>query len=131
MSIEWKGPQDLQREVADRKLCARCGACLGMCPYRATHECRIVVLDECSLSQGRCYAFCPRASVDLDELSQKVFGVPQTGGELGVFQRSGLNNTPPCGQSSRPVDSHPTRRTTGTNWLLLTARGPRELRFRL
>jgi len=87
MSIEWKGPQELQREVADRKLCARCGACLGMCPYRATHECRIVVLDECNLSQGRCYAFCPRASVDLDELSQTVFGVPQAGGELGVFQR--------------------------------------------
>ena len=86
MSIEWKGPQGLQREVADRKLCARCGACLGMCPYRATHECRIVVLDECNLSQGRCYAFCPRASVDLDELSQTVFGVPNAGDELGVFQ---------------------------------------------
>jgi coenzyme F420 hydrogenase subunit beta len=87
MSIEWKGPQELQREVADRKLCARCGACLSMCPYRATHECRIVVLDDCNLSQGRCYAFCPRASVDLDELSQKVFGVPQAAGELGVFQQ--------------------------------------------
>jgi len=87
MSIEWKGPQELQREVADRKLCARCGACLGMCPYRATHECRIVVLDECNLSQGRCYAFCPRASVDLDELSQKLFGVPHAGDELGVFQQ--------------------------------------------
>jgi coenzyme F420 hydrogenase subunit beta len=86
MSIEWKGPQELQREVADRKLCARCGACLGMCPYRATHECRIVVLDECNLSQGRCYAFCPRASVDLDELSQTLFGVPDAGDELGVFQ---------------------------------------------
>ena len=87
MSIEWKGPQELQREVADRKLCARCGACLSMCPYRATHECRIVVLDECNLSQGRCYAFCPRASVDLDELNQTVFGVPQASGELGVFQQ--------------------------------------------
>ena len=86
MSIEWKGPQELRREVADRKLCARCGACLGMCPYRATHECRIVVLDECNLSQGRCYAFCPRASVDLDELTQTVFGVPHSGNELGVYQ---------------------------------------------
>jgi coenzyme F420 hydrogenase subunit beta len=86
MSAEVKGPQELQREVADRKLCARCGACLGMCPYRATHECRIVVLDECNLSQGRCYAFCPRASVDLDELSQTVFGVPYAGDELGVHQ---------------------------------------------
>jgi coenzyme F420 hydrogenase subunit beta len=84
-----KGPQELQREVADRKLCARCGACLGMCPYRATHLCKIVVLDECSLSQGRCYAFCPRASVDLDVLNQTVFGVPagDVDGELGVFQK--------------------------------------------
>jgi len=87
MSMEWKGPQELQREVADRKLCARCGACLGMCPYRATHECRIVVLDECNLSQGRCYAFCPRASVDLDELSQTLFGVRSAGDALGVFRR--------------------------------------------
>jgi coenzyme F420 hydrogenase subunit beta len=87
MSIEWKGPQELQQEVADRKICARCGACLGMCPYRATHECRIVVLDECNLSQGRCYAFCPRSSVDLDELNQTVFGVPQADGELGVCQQ--------------------------------------------
>jgi coenzyme F420 hydrogenase subunit beta len=86
MSAEAKGPQELQREVADRKLCARCGACLGMCPYRVTHLCKIVVLDECSLSQGRCYAFCPRASVDLDELNQTVFGVPRAEGELGVFK---------------------------------------------
>lgn len=83
-SAEVKGPQDLQREVADRKLCARCGACLGMCPYRATHLCKIVVLDECNLSEGRCYAFCPRASVDLEELNEVVFGVPQADGELGV-----------------------------------------------
>jgi len=84
---EAKGPQELQREVADEKLCARCGACLGMCPYRATHLCKIVVLDECNLSQGRCYAFCPRASVDLDELSRTVFGLPQTDAELGVFKQ--------------------------------------------
>jgi coenzyme F420 hydrogenase subunit beta len=86
MSTEVGGPQELQNEVADKKLCARCGACVGMCPYRATHRCRIVVVDECNLSQGRCYVFCPRSQLDLDALSQTVFGVPHAGSDLGTYQ---------------------------------------------
>jgi coenzyme F420 hydrogenase subunit beta len=84
MSVEVKGPQELGAEVADRRLCTLCGACLGMCPYRAAHRGRIVVLDDCNLSQGRCYCFCPRTAVDLDSLSQTVFGAPYAGDELGT-----------------------------------------------
>jgi len=64
MSAEGKGPQELQREVADRKLCARCGACCWLahpCPSlkwddagltyceihkRRTKNCRIFPIDE-------------------------------------------------------------------------------------
>jgi coenzyme F420 hydrogenase subunit beta len=86
MSAELKGPQELQSEVIDRQLCTLCGACVGMCPYLVAHRGRIVVMDECSVSEGRCYAFCPRVGVDLDDLSQAVFGVPHVDGELGVMK---------------------------------------------
>ncbi len=86
MSTEAKGPQELGSEVAGRLLCTLCGACVGMCPYRVAYQGRLVVLDECNLSQGRCYAFCPRASVDLDQVSQRVFGVPYAADEVGTFQ---------------------------------------------
>jgi coenzyme F420 hydrogenase subunit beta len=86
MSADVKGPRELQEEVGDRHLCTLCGACVGMCPYLVAHRGRIVAQDECSLSEGRCYAFCPRTPADLDELSQKVFGVPHADGALGTFQ---------------------------------------------
>jgi coenzyme F420 hydrogenase subunit beta len=86
MSADLKGPQQLQSEVADKQLCTLCGACVGMCPYLVTHRGRVVVMDDCSVSEGRCYAFCPRVGVDLDELSQAVFGVPHVDAELGVVK---------------------------------------------
>jgi coenzyme F420 hydrogenase subunit beta len=86
MSAEAKGPQELACEVEQRLLCTLCGACVGMCPYRVAYRGRIVVLDECSLSQGRCYSFCPRTPVDLDDVSQAVFGVPYAADELGTFE---------------------------------------------
>jgi len=86
MGLEVKGCRELQSEVLARDLCSLCGACVGMCPYLVAYRGRIVALDECSLSQGRCYVFCPRASVDLDLLSQTVFGVPYAADELGTAQ---------------------------------------------
>jgi coenzyme F420 hydrogenase subunit beta len=86
MSAELKGPQELRSEVVDRQLCTLCGACVGMCPYLVAHRGRVVALDDCSLSQGRCYSFCPRGSVDPDEISQAVFGVPRPDHELGVVR---------------------------------------------
>jgi len=86
MSADLKGPQELRSEVIDGQLCALCGACVGVCPYLVSHQGRIVVMDECNLSEGRCYAVCPRTSVDFDELNRVVFGVPRPDGELGVVQ---------------------------------------------
>jgi coenzyme F420 hydrogenase subunit beta len=82
--IEIKGSQALQDEVRARRLCTLCGACSGMCPYHVPYKGRMVTLDDCNLAQGRCYAFCPRTPVDLDLLSQTVFGAPYPASELGT-----------------------------------------------
>jgi coenzyme F420 hydrogenase subunit beta len=46
----------------------------------------MVTLDDCNLAQGRCYAFCPRTPVDLNLLSQTVFGTPYPESELGTVK---------------------------------------------
>jgi len=86
MGLEVKGCRELQSEVLARDLCSLCGACVGMCPYLVAYRGRVVALDECNLGQGRCYAFCPRTSVDLDLLSQTVFGLAYAADELGTVQ---------------------------------------------
>ena len=86
MSADVKGPQELGSEVGAKFLCTLCGGCAGMCPYRVAYRGRIVVMDECNRSEGRCYAFCPRTSVNLDEVSQAAFGVPYAASELGTVQ---------------------------------------------
>lgn len=88
MSLEIKASRELQSEVLARDLCCLCGACVGMCPYWVAYKGRIVALDECNLTQGRCYVFCPRTSLDLELLSQAVFGVPYAADELGTVQQT-------------------------------------------
>jgi coenzyme F420 hydrogenase subunit beta len=51
----------LAAEVIDRDRCAVCGACVGNCPYFVYHRGRVKLVDRCTLSQGRCYDFCPMA----------------------------------------------------------------------
>jgi coenzyme F420 hydrogenase subunit beta len=87
MSLDVKASRELQSEVLARSLCSLCGACVGMCPYWATYKGRVVGLDECNLTQGRCYVFCPRTSLDLELLSQTLFGVPYAADELGTTQQ--------------------------------------------
>lgn len=86
MGLEVKGCRELQSEVLAQDLCTLCGACVGMCPYLVAYRGRIVALDDCDLREGRCYVFCPRTSLDLDLLSQTVFGVPYAPNELGTVQ---------------------------------------------
>jgi coenzyme F420 hydrogenase subunit beta len=84
--IEIKGSQALQDEVRAHKLCTLCGACSGMCPYHVPYRGRMVTLDDCTLAQGRCYAFCPRTPVDLNLLSLTLFGLPYQAEPLGTVQ---------------------------------------------
>ena len=83
MQVTVKGPKELMEEVIGAGLCALCGACAGTCPYLRSFEGRIVQMDECTLSEGHCYQHCPRTYTDMDAVSQRRFGAPYAGDELG------------------------------------------------
>ena len=79
-----KGCKELFSEVIDKGLCTLCGACTGGCPYLVSYKGRIVLLDNCTLSEGQCYQYCPRTYTDMDATSQHVFAVPYSEDELGT-----------------------------------------------
>jgi len=81
-----KGQEELQREVLNRNLCTGCGACIDLCPYFKSYKGRTAILFPCTLTQGRCFAYCPKLEVDLDDLSRKFFGRPYNGDPLGSYQ---------------------------------------------
>jgi coenzyme F420 hydrogenase subunit beta len=78
-----KGSKDLLQEVKDAGLCTGCGGCAGGCPYWVAYKGRIVQIDNCLLTDGQCYQYCPRTFTDLEAISQKVFGEPFSDAEFG------------------------------------------------
>ncbi|MBW2118848.1 MAG: Coenzyme F420 hydrogenase/dehydrogenase, beta subunit C-terminal domain [Deltaproteobacteria bacterium] len=86
MANEMKGCKELISEVIEKDLCCLCGACAGSCPYLTSYKGRIVQMDNCTLSDGQCYQYCPRTPVDMDAASLHVFGVPYSEDEMGTFK---------------------------------------------
>lgn len=84
--MEIKGPQDLEKEVIKADLCTLCGACIGLCPYFRAYKGKVVLLDNCNLSQGRCYSFCPRTSTNLETIHQETFQNAYPADALGIYQ---------------------------------------------
>ena len=82
-----KGLKGLEEKVFDRDLCADCGACLSLCPYLRSWKGRVVKLDNCNLEEGRCFAYCPRTEVDLNEVYNKIFGKSYEEIEMGPFRK--------------------------------------------
>ncbi len=82
--MESKTCQILVDEVIKKDLCTLCGACVGLCPYFIAHDGRIVLRDNCDLPQGRCGTFCPRISLDLEEMNKAMFGTPYSWREVGT-----------------------------------------------
>jgi coenzyme F420 hydrogenase subunit beta len=82
-----KGLKGLEEKVFDRDLCAACGACLSLCPYLRSWKGRVVKLDNCNLEEGRCFAYCPRTEVDLDEVYNKIFGKSYEEIEIGPLRK--------------------------------------------
>lgn len=68
------GLDQLKETVLDRGLCAACGACIGMCPYLTVFRGKTVLLDHCSVQEGRCFVYCPMTEFDSDKVSELVFG---------------------------------------------------------
>ncbi len=86
MATEAKGCKDLIKEVIETGLCTLCGACAGGCPYLLYYKGRIVLLDNCTISDGQCYKYCPRTYVDMDKISRRIFGTPYNYDEIGTVK---------------------------------------------
>ena len=84
---ENKGVQALESRVIQKDLCTFCGACLSLCPYLRSWKGKLVKLDECDLSEGRCFGYCPRTEVDLETIHHGVFGQSYLNIDIGLFRR--------------------------------------------
>ena len=84
MAIESKGCKELFGEVIEAGLCALCGACAGSCPYLVYYKGRIALLDNCTRTdEAQCYEYCPRTYMDMNAISQKIFGTKYGDNEIG------------------------------------------------
>lgn len=81
------GSSELMADVQKRELCIGCGACVDLCPYFMNYKGKTSQLFPCTLEQGRCYAYCPKAEVDLDELCRKTRNLAYDGSPLGSYQK--------------------------------------------
>ena len=104
------GSSELQEDVFKQDLCIGCGACVDLCPYFKNHNGKTAALFPCDLTKGRCYAYCPKAEVDMDELSMQSAGVPYRGSPIGNYQkivaaRAGNNMTKSSFQGGGTVSS--------------------------
>ena len=80
------GSNELIEDVHDRELCIGCGACVELCPYFKNYKGKTAQLFPCTLPQGRCFAYCPKAEVDLNAVYQHVWNTPYDGSPLGPFR---------------------------------------------
>jgi len=81
------GSVELLEDVHKRELCIGCGACVDICPYFKNYRGKTSQLFACTLEQGRCFAYCPKAEVDLNELNQKMWHVDYDGSPLGPYRK--------------------------------------------
>lgn len=77
------GSNELQNDVIQKNLCIGCGACNHLCPYFRSYKGQSARLFPCMITEGRCFAYCPKIEVDLDELSVAIFGRPYSNDPLG------------------------------------------------
>lgn len=79
-----RGLKSLEDRVLRRDLCTLCGACASLCPYLRPWKGRMVKMEDCDLTEGRCFSYCPRIEVDWDHLHRVTFGGPCRDAALGT-----------------------------------------------
>jgi coenzyme F420 hydrogenase subunit beta len=85
------GSGELRADVLENELCIGCGACVSLCPYFRSYEGKTAMLFPCLLSEGRCFAYCPKVEVDLDEVSRHIFDTPYSMEPLGRYLTASLS----------------------------------------
>ena len=80
------GSRELVENVIRQNLCIGCGACNNLCPYFKSYNGKTTMLFPCTLPEGRCFAYCPKTEVDLDELSAALFHKPYGDDPLGYYR---------------------------------------------
>jgi coenzyme F420 hydrogenase subunit beta len=78
------GANELMADVISKGLCIGCGACVELCPYFRNHRGATVQLFGCTSGSGRCFAYCPKIEVDLDELSGGTYSSNPLGNYLSI-----------------------------------------------
>ena len=81
------GSVELLEDVHKRDLCIGCGACVDLCPYFKNYRGKTSQLFACTLEQGRCFAYCPKAEVDLNDLTRKIWHADYDGSPLGPYRK--------------------------------------------
>jgi coenzyme F420 hydrogenase subunit beta len=81
------GSNELVEDVLKKELCIGCGACVNLCPYFKNYKGKTAMLFPCTLSRGRCFAFCPKTEFDLDALATFFWNSPYEGSPLGKHER--------------------------------------------
>jgi coenzyme F420 hydrogenase subunit beta len=82
------GPNELVTEVLQREFCIGCGACVELCPYFKSRKGKTAMVFPCTLSQGRCFAHCPKIEVDFEKISQQIWGKTYDGSALGYYKKA-------------------------------------------
>lgn len=80
------GPNELLEDVHNRDLCIGCGACVDLCPYFKSYKGKTAQLFPCTLTQGRCFAYCPKAEVDFEALYRLVHNRTYDASPLGPYR---------------------------------------------
>jgi coenzyme F420 hydrogenase subunit beta len=76
----------LKKDVLEQSLCTGCGACVGLCPYQVVYHDRTVQLHDCDLTDGKCYAFCPRTPANYGQIRESLFDISDVTPEIGAVK---------------------------------------------
>ncbi|MBM4322810.1 MAG: hypothetical protein FJ115_04540 [Deltaproteobacteria bacterium] len=82
-----RGLKGLEEKVLRKDLCIACGACLSLCPYLRSWQGRVVKLHDCSLEEGRCFAYCPRAELEFAQIEHEEIGKKYEKIEVGPVRK--------------------------------------------